>query len=173
MGEEVAAWRMRGEVVVAGGTRMGVEVGAFELKMGGEVGAFDLRMVGGAVGKSEKTGEVGEACGRMRGEGKEEAVARSSAVVGEAREKKTSEEAAVEEGTMTGEEGEAEGRRRWAVVEEAARFLLRHCRWPRRSTVSQSSSAVSGNPGTDSHCPVAATLHGVCPLMCRSSSCGH
>lgn len=97
---------------------------------------------------------------------------RSLAVEGEAREKKTSEEAVVVQGMMTNEEGEAEGRKRWTKVGEAAPRLLRYCRWPRRNTVSQFSLAVSGNPGTDWHCPVAATLRGVCPLMCRRSSCG-
>lgn len=58
---------------------------------------------------------------------------RNSAVEGEAEVRKMSEVAAVAEGRMTAEEGEAEARTRWGEVGEAARHLLRRCRWPRRS----------------------------------------
>lgn len=53
---------------------------------------------------------------------------RSLVVEGEAREKRTSEEAVVVEGMTKTEEGEAEGRRRWGEVGEAALLLLQHCR---------------------------------------------
>lgn len=98
---------------------------------------------------------------------------RSLVVEGEAREKRTSEEAVVVEGMTKTEEGEAEGRRRWGEVGEAALLLLQHCRWPRRNRATPFSLGVSGNPGTEWHCPVAAALHGVCPLTRRRSSCDH
>lgn len=98
---------------------------------------------------------------------------RSLVVEGEAREKRTSEEAVVVEGMTKTEEGEAEGRRRWGEVGEAALLLLQHYRWPRRNRATPFSLGVSGNPGIEWHCPVAAALHGVCPLTRRRSSCDH
>lgn len=137
--------------------------------MSGEVGVFG-RVVVVAVEPYEKTDEVGEACERRLAEGEGEAWGTSMAVEGEAREKRSGGTAEVK-GKKTTVEEEAEGRRRWGEVGEEARHLCLCPRWLRRSTGSLFSWGVSGNHGTERHCPVAAGLPAVCPPLCLRLSC--
>lgn len=184
-----ACWRMKGAAVVAEEIRMGADVGtfgrrtsasvgAFERRTGVEVGAFYWKISGEggvfgrvavvAVESSERTDEVGEACGRRLAEGEGEAWEKSSAVEREAGGKRSGGEVAAK-GMKTTVEGEAEGRR--AEVGEAARHLHQCPRWLRRNTGSPFSPGESGNRGTEPRCPGAAGLPGVCPPICRRPSC--
>lgn len=108
MGEEAKGKRMAVEAMVQ--KMAGEEAEAFGRTMGEVAGVYEW-ILEAVVGTSERMGEEGEACERMRGE-EEGAFVTRSGVDGEAMWRKMSEEVVGEEGMMTVEVEEGQGKKR-------------------------------------------------------------